>query len=327
MATPHFDWREVIDDYLTGCRGNLEPKTVTHYTAQLRLLVKWCDRQAIDFSEFRAKHMRQYVAMRSCVGGRSKEGVSQKTRQLDVMCAKTFFQFAYREHYLADDPLKGFPLPRIPRKPYVKTPTSEELRRLFTAIEERWNPAHNPKVRFNPAAQRLFWQTRDTAIFSLLVCTGARVGEILRLKAEHYDPVAKQIVIPIAKDDEYRTVPLTDNCITAIRKYERHRRSRLKKWNMCDSLFVGWMGDAISVNDYGKAFRRYLDYAGLSGFSLHGLKHYAATAMYEVSPRMASVVTGTSVKTLERHYLADSADHVREAHALADPLARVLKRK
>lgn len=82
--------------------------------------------------------------------------------------------------------------------------------------------------------------------------------------------------------------------------------------------------EEITVNNFGKYFREDRAFAGLAGFSLHGIKHYAASTLAEVDIYMASRVTGTTIATLQKHYLHRNPEHVREKYEAANLLGRVL---
>lgn len=182
---------------------------------------------------------------------------------------------------------------------------------------------HYPPVRFVSEKEREFYRYRDMAILSLLVATGARISEVLGAKLADLDLLASTLAIREAKDDEPRLLPISDQLAGRLRQWIRRRGKWWKKLE-ADTLFTTWEGRRIT--EYGKQFRRYAKWAGVSGFTLHGIKHFAATTMYETAPWMAEAVTGTSHATLRKHYIHKSAEYVRKQYAAADPLGKVLKR-
>lgn len=329
---PETEWDDALDDFLTGVRGNLEENTARFYSKQLGLLRRWCEAEGVDLQQFSARVMRKYVAYRKSAGGLSGEGCADTTRRHDVVCAKQFCQFAAHQKYIPEDPLKDYPLPKVPRSrsKRVRMPDGDQLLDLLRAIKARWDPEQNKGVRCRGKAQQAFYPARDVAIVSLLICTGARIGEVLAIRTEDWSPGKKQWTIPEAKDDEPRTVPLTRDCIKAVDAWIKQRKARigtLKWWSMkSDLLFINWKGGEIEVDEFAQSRRRYLKWAGLPAISTHSIKHHAATAMFEVDPWMAEQVTGTSIETLKRHYIHNNPEHVRKAHAEADPLGKVLRK-
>ena len=202
---------------------------------------------------------------------------------------------------------------------YVKCPSDDEIRRLLQAIQERWRPAANPAARFVHPTARLFFSRRNYALIAGLVETGARIGEMLSLTLGDYQPAAGQIVIRHAKGDEPRVVPISPVWAQAVDAFLRVRpkvESGL--------LFVSEYGEKMDVGRFGKQFRGYLGFAGLSGFTLHGLRHYAITQLAQTDLWAASQIAGHKDLKVTRQYLHGDPAHVRAAHAQAAPLARLL---
>jgi integrase len=139
---------------------------------------------------------------------------------------------------------------------------------------------------------------RNYAIVTGLIETAARAGEMLGLRLDDFQPEQKQIVIRKAKGDETRTVPISDAWIECVNAYLRVR-PKLDS----DMLFVSEYGEKLEVDRISKQFRGYLAYAGLSGFTLHGLRHYAISQIAKTDVWAASVVAGhkSLVTTRQRH--------------------------
>jgi integrase len=201
----------------------------------------------------------------------------------------------------------------------VKCPSDEEIRTLLKALQDRWKVSVNPKARFVHASARLFFGRRNYAIVAGLIETAARVGELLGLRLEDYQPGEQQIVIRKAKGDEPRTVPLSPYWIEAVEAYLKVR-PKVES----DLLFISEYGSAMGVNEFGAVFRGYLEYAGLSGFTLHGLRHYAITQLAKTDLWAASQIAGHKDLTVTRRYLHGDPAHMRAAHMQAAPLGRIL---
>jgi len=152
-----------------------------------------------------------------------------------------------------------------------------------------------------------------------LIETAARIGEMLALTVEDYQPELGQIVIRKSKGDEPRIVPISPTWIEAVDSYLKVR-PKVES----EVLFISEYGTPIIVNEFGKRFRGYLKYAGLSGFSLHGLRHYAITQLAKTDVWAASIIAGHKDLTVTRGYLHGDPDHVRSVHTLANPLGRIM---
>jgi integrase len=97
---------------------------------------------------------------------------------------------------------------------------------------------------------------------------------MLALKPDDYQPKERQIVIRKAKGDEPRTIPVSDFWIQAVDAYLR-ARPKVDS----DRLFISEFGGPLDPGQVRKAFRSYQEFAGIGGFTLHGLRHYALTQL------------------------------------------------
>ncbi len=305
-------WKDAVADFLMQVRATREENTERFYFERLRLLSRWAEAQSIPLREFKARHLREYLAHRA------DQGVSDQTRRHDAVSARVFLKFCKREDYVEGDPLAGCQVPKAERA-YVKCPSDDEIRTLLKAMHERWKPAANPAVRFIRPAARQFFSRRNYALITGLVESGARIGEMLGLTLGDYQPQQGQIAIRHSKGDAPRVVPISQIWIDAVDAYLRVRPKV-----DCDRLFVSEYGGSMDVARFGRQFRGYLDFAGLSGFTLHGLRHYAITQLAKTDVWAASQIAGHKDLKITRQYLHGDAEHVRGAHSLAAPLARLL---
>ena len=116
------------------------------------------------------------------------------------------------------------------RRPHLYSP--RELGQLLAATERLW-PSYPLK--------RLMYRT----LFGLLACTGLRVSEALKLKAEHVDLQGGVLRIEETKFKKSRLVPLHPTAMHALRRYARVRYGRLDVRD--DSpFFVGKKGNRLT---------------------------------------------------------------------------------
>lgn len=305
-------WPEAVADFLLQTRATREENTERFYHERLRLLSRWSLEKDVPLDGFRARHLREYLAHRA------DQGVSDQTRRHDAVAARAFLKFCMREGYVEGDPLMGYQVPKAERA-YVKCPSDDEIRALLKAMHERWKPASNPAVRFIRPAARQFFSRRNYALVTGLIETGARIGEMLALTLDDYQPEQGQIAIRHAKGDAPRVVPISLVWIDAVAAYLRVRPKV-----DCNRLFVSEYGGPMDVARFGRQFRGYLEFAGLSGFTLHGLRHYAITQLAKTDVWAVSQIAGHKDLKITRQYLHGDPAHVRAAHDAAAPLARIL---
>ena len=313
-------WHDAVKDFLRQSLSAREQKTQTYYRLNLERLARWAEGEGIALADFRVRHLREYIAVRSERGqGRGSDGrVSERTLRADAICIRVFFRHCASEKYVPRDPLTDYAVPKAP-KAFVKCPSDEEVSKLLRAVPVKWSPAANPVACRMPAKARTFLARRDYAILAGLVETAARIGEMLSLRLEDYDCERMQITFRVTKTDRPRTVPISSDWQEAVDAYLRIRPK-------CDSplLFISRTGQSLSVTAYGSQFRHYADFAGVTGWSLHGLRHYALSQIARVDVLAAQKIAGHTSLVVTQGYLHTGADQVRAAHAQAAPLSRLL---
>jgi len=305
------DWDEALSDFLLQTRTSREEGTERFYQQRVGMLRRWAAEKAIPLTEFRARHMREYLASR-------QGAVSETTRRLDAVAARTFFKFCKREEYIPTNPLAEYQIPKAER-PYVKCPSDDEIRSLLQAVNDRYKEGLNPKAKYIRAEGKRFFAKRNYAVLAGLVETAARIGEMLALRLDDYQPAQRQIVIRKSKGDEPRTIPISDWWVQAVDSYLR-ARPKVES----NLLFINEFGDPLTTGQFRKAFREYQKFAGVDGFTLHGLRHYALTQLAKTDLWAANQIAGHKDLTVTRRYLHGDVAHVREAHAQAAPLGRIL---
>ena len=99
-------WAEAVADFLLQTRATREESTERFYRDRLRMLAPWAEAQGVSLGEFRARHLRAYLAHRA------DAGISDRTRRHDASVARAFLKFCRREEYIDGDPLAGFQVPK-----------------------------------------------------------------------------------------------------------------------------------------------------------------------------------------------------------------------
>lgn len=89
-------------------------------------------------------------------------------------------------------------------------------------------------------------------LIGLLVCTGMRPCEILRLRSTDFDPINGTIRIAALKTSPERVLPLHSSTVAALSAYLEHRR---RVCPIGERLFVGPIGRPLSHTSYGLTMR------------------------------------------------------------------------
>lgn len=123
------------------------------------------------------------------------------------------------------------------------------------------------------------YKERDYCIITLFLNCGIRLSELVGINLNDIKP-DKTLKI-LGKGNKERIVYLNDACVSAIEEYKKHRpNDKIKDSN---ALFISRQHNRINVKTVQALVEKYLKVAGLSnsGFSVHKLRHTAATLMYQ----------------------------------------------
>jgi integrase/recombinase XerD len=153
-------------------------------------------------------------------------------------------------------------------------------------------------------------KTRDRAMILVLLRTGIRIGELLRLRvSDVYLPERKIHLVVGEKNRTGRVVYLGVDACQALQEWIQRREEERPL------LFYGQGRNTLSYTAARVMFRRYLEKAGISekGYSLHGLRHTCATELLNAGMRIECLqqVLGHSNLEQTRRY-ARLTDKTRE---------------
>jgi site-specific recombinase XerD len=322
-------WEEAIADFAAGLKVTKALKTQTFYATHLNQLRLWVNDHCLSVAEFRARHMRKYMAERA-------DQVAEQTRLHDVNCARVFLRFCHREGYSAVNALANYEAPR-PQKSQVKCPTQKEIDQLLKAIQQRWDPKLNVRARYLDEKTRHFIARRDYAIVVFLIETACRLGEAFHIAMSDFDREKLTATFRDTKNKETRTVPVTGTLIAAMQPWltQRDRIARDAKGDEArgvearcvPNLFLTLQGESVDVAGWGKSFRGYLEFGKIERFTRHGIRHFTLTRLAEKNVLSAREIAGHKSLAVTQGYLHPNQDRVRADHAEAAPLGSILQTK
>ena len=171
---------------------------------------------------------------------------------------------------------------------------------------------------------------RDYCMITFFLNCGMRLSELVGINCNDYmsTKVGEQIVTYIkilGKGSKERIVYLNSACITAYQNYINVRPSAKDK-----ALFISRRGTRISNRRVEQIIEEKLKLSGLSGmgFSVHKLRHTAATLMYQngVDVRVLKEVLGHENLDTTQIYTHVANEQIRNAIDM-NPLADVNLKK
>lgn len=193
---------------------------------------------------------------------KNDRGNQEKARARKVSSIRSFFKYLKMNGVIAENPMVNLDSPKL-KKSLPKYLTVEQAKKLLSCID-------GPN------------RERDYCIITLFLNCGMRLSELVSL---NYNTIkitedAATVVIT-GKGNKERTVYLNHACVAAINAYMRVR----PKDGVIDkyALFLSNRLTRISPKTVQHMVDVYLEKAGLDGlgFSVHKLRHTAATLMYQ----------------------------------------------
>lgn len=261
------------------------------------------------FAEVRPTEITEFLSY--AMDGR---GNNEATRSRKLSSIKAFYRyFVNKVHKLKVNPAVDIESPKK-RKSLPKHLSFDESVMLLDAVGEN---GENPNEK------------RDYCILTLFLNCGMRLSELCGIDLSDIDRDFQSMRV-IGKGNKERIIYLNDACKTAIKDYLPVRKLQIEKGSEeKKALFLSRLGKRISNKTVQWAVKKYLGEAGLSmkGYSVHKLRHTAATLMYrsgEVDIRVLKDILGHEQLTTTQIYTHVSDKSMEEAMA-KNPLANIRK--
>lgn len=204
----------------------------------------------------------QYLCNRKNI--RRGGALSPITIRHQMTSLKLLFEHLMRTGYLESSPVI---IPGLGHLEYKKRniATTDEIRAIFKACQN----------------------IRDQALLACAYGCGLRRGELVRLNQSDIHFSNQVLVVRIAKGGKSRVVPLSDNMMAILRKYNRTWRMRhLKTSQDSDAFLISNKGIRLSGTSMNRILAAVIDLTGevdLSGkhLTLHCLRHSIATHLMD----------------------------------------------
>lgn len=159
----------------------------------------------------------------------------------------------------------------------------------------------------------------------LALTTGARRGELRRLRYADVDFTRQTVTFLETKNGDDRTVPLTADVVAELKRLPRPIRD--------DALVFGSPTMREHPHyieqpfEFDKPWRAALETAGIEGLTFHGLRHTAVTRLTNATRRgdamrVAKFVGHRDLRTTMRYYHPEADDQRDLAAALADSMKK-----
>lgn len=182
------------------------------------------------------------------------------TRSRKVSSLSTFFKYlTNKKMLLAVNPLDGLESPKVGKR-LPKYLTLEQCYDLLNAVDGQY-------------------KERDYCILVLFLNCGMRLSELCSINYNSISPDGTLRIV--GKGNKERKVFLNQACLDAINAYKLVRP--VDGVHDKDALFISRQMNRMSPKTVQALVNKYLDKIGLGGqgYSVHKLRHTAATLMYQ----------------------------------------------
>jgi len=232
------------------------------------------------------------------------------TRARHLSSIKSFFKFlTVKERILEDNPSRNIDAPSVKNK----LPKYLSLDECLLLLETIRNSQEKYKVR-------------DYAIITLFLNCGMRLSELVNINFSDIESDKSKLKVT-GKGAKERMIYLNDACRDALEEYLKLRITEHSKDEK--ALFVSRNSRRISNSSVQKMLEKYLMLSGLSqrGYSVHKLRHTAATLMYstgKVDIRVLKDILGHEQLNTTQIYTHISDKSMEDA-VNSNPLANIKK--
>jgi site-specific recombinase XerD len=259
---------QAIDEYLSWLEldRHASPGTVEGYRGDLGRFSTYAggDAGIPDIGELDRDVLRGYQRHLARLrtgpkGARRPLAISTRSRRLVAL--RSFLRFAAREEWLTGDLAATIDVPKLPER-LPKPLEADDRDQLLEALPRETLP-----------------EKRDRALMLLLLSTGARISEILRLNRSDWKPERMWVV---GKGDRERVVQVTDKARAAVEEYLDAREDH------SPALFIGFQpatkkagSNRLTIAGAQYVCRQLAHYLGIPSFHPHQLRHTLGTLLQE----------------------------------------------
>jgi integrase len=300
-------FRQLAEDFMTLRREEYSPTTTARYNSLLavHLLPALGDRRLEKIAPREIERLYQSLARSG--HRRRPGGLSPQTIRNVHVLLKSLFKYARRERFITHNPMNEISGPEAPKRPR-QVVGRERLATLATALR----------------------RSRYRVPVMLALATGLRRGELLGLRwgdvdLEHGTLTVRQTVVegehgvlhvkPPKSHTSSRTIALAPSTVALLREHQRAQRERmlrtgLKHWHDHDLVCAARNGDYIRPSRLTTAYRGLAGRHGLSGVSLHDLRHTHATFLLDAGVDLKTISARLGHSSIA--LTADTYAHVTE---------------
>lgn len=289
--------KETIDRFLDALwmeRG-VSDNTLAAYRSDLQKYTSWLDKNKSEIMIAEESHVRNYLA--------SMRGRTARTMARHLSSIRRLYSYLVREGIMTHDPSARIEAPKIGRQ-LPKSLTETEVEELLKAPDTGTSLG-----------------LRDRTMLEILYASGLRVSELISLQVGQVN-LRQGVVRVLGKGSKERLVPLGEEAVEWLTRYQQSVRVELLGHKISDALFPTKRGDAMSRQAFWYLIKRYAVIAGINKtISPHVLRHAFATHLlnHGADLRVVQMLLGHSDISTTQIYTHVARERLKNLHAVHHP--------
>lgn len=290
----------VIDQFIDAVwmEHGLSKNTLSAYRTDLRKTAEWLATQLKgDLIHVQRTDLLDYLAARS----KAQHSPRSTARLLSTL--RRFYSYCQRHALIAEDPTRLLSAPKLGR-PLPDSLTEDEVERLLDS------PDTDTSIGI-----------RDRTMLELLYATGLRVSELVSLREIQLN-LRQGVLRVTGKGEKERLVPLGEEAIHWLEKYQKQVRPEFAQDSMAEELFLTNRKQGMTRQAFWYLIKRYAKKEDIrSHLSPHTLRHAFATHLlnHGADLRAVQMLLGHSNISTTQIYTHVAKARLKALHAQHHP--------
>ncbi|MFC5699234.1 site-specific tyrosine recombinase XerD [Pseudomonas sp. GCM10022186] len=289
----------LIDRFLDALwlEKGLSEHTRSAYRSDLAHFNGWLDERGLSLDRAGRDLILDHLAWRL------EQGYKARSTARFLSGLRGFYRFLLRENLIAEDPTLQVDLPQLGR-PLPKSLSEADVEALLEA------PDLDDPIGL-----------RDRAMLEVLYACGLRVTELVSLTLEQLN-LRQGVLKVFGKGSKERLVPLGEEAIAWLERYQREARPFLLDGRPSDVLFPSLRGEQMTRQTFWHRIKHQAQVAGIGkSLSPHTLRHAFATHLlnHGADLRVVQMLLGHSDLSTTQIYTHIARARLQELHARHHP--------
>ncbi|WP_271409001.1 site-specific tyrosine recombinase XerD [Pseudomonas sp. Q1-7] len=289
----------LIDRFLDALwlEKGLSEHTRSAYRSDLAHFNGWLDERGLTLDKAGRDLILDHLAWRL------ERGYKARSTARFLSGLRGFYRFLLRENLIFEDPTLQVDLPQLGR-PLPKSLSEADVEALLEA------PDLDDPIGL-----------RDRAMLEVLYACGLRVTELVSLSLEQVN-LRQGVLKVFGKGSKERLVPLGEEAIAWLERYQREARPFLLDGKPSDVLFPSLRGEQMTRQTFWHRIKHQAQVAGIGkSLSPHTLRHAFATHLlnHGADLRVVQMLLGHSDLSTTQIYTHIARARLQELHARHHP--------